>query len=71
LDKEIQNSTNNTYSLDDVLKFAWQRWEEDNKKFDYENMFDYIENNLGVISINEWKNEFLINNDPIYINKFE
>jgi len=70
LDQEIRAGSNNKYSLDDVLKFEWDRWSNVGKYSSYEIIIEYIRNDLGVDTIDIWWQKYIINNEPMYEEDF-
>ena len=67
LDEKIQEETGGKHSLDDLLKYAWERWDEKGKKMDYHVMKDYIKNDLGVKDLDNWWQKYIIDNKGIHI----
>ncbi len=70
LDQEIRVESDNRYSLDDVLRISWQRWEESEEKLTYRKIRDIIRNDFGVESIGSWWQKYVINNEPMYEEDF-
>lgn len=68
LDEKIQVDTDGKYSLDDLLKFAWSRWDKRGKRMNYEVMKDYIKNDLGIEDLDNWWQKYIIDNEAFTIN---
>ena len=71
LDKEIQKLSNGDHSLDDLLKYSWQKYQEEEYQINYEFILDYLIKDLGIPEIESWWQKYLINNDPVYIEEWE
>ncbi len=70
LDQEIRAGSSNKYSLDDVLKYEWNRWSNEGKYSSYEIIIDCIRDELGVDEIDSWWQKYIINNELMYEEDF-
>jgi len=71
LDQEIRTESNDVYSLDDVLKYEWERWSVGGKHSSYQIVIDFIRDDLGVDTIDSWWERYIIANEPMYSEDFE
>ena len=70
LENEILSRTDNRKSLDDVVHYLWQRYEQAGEAVTYQKIFDYLETIIPN-GIDYWWQAYLVNNEPIYLYEFE
>ncbi len=70
LDREINDRTDGEYSLDSLLEYMWEQYEENGTLASYQNMLDYFDNIVSD-GMDDWWKAYLINNEPLYLYEFE
>ena len=71
LDQEIRRVSNNEHSLDDVLKYEWERWSVHGESSDYDIVIGFIRDGLGVDTIDSWWQKYIVENQPMYSDDFD
>ncbi|MBD3190758.1 MAG: hypothetical protein GF308_08945 [Candidatus Heimdallarchaeota archaeon] len=70
LNKEMQSRTNGNYSVDDLLKYFWTLWKENEDYCSYDLMLNYL-NSVIPGGINDWWQTYVIENQEVYLEEFE
>jgi len=71
LDQEIRTQSESAYSLDDVLKYEWERWSVAGHYSSYHIIVDFIRDGLGVDTIDTWWQKYIVENYPMYREGFD
>ena len=71
LDEKIIEHSGGEHSLEDILQYTWEKWQENRQKVNYDKILTYIQNELGLQEVITWWDEHIVGNQPIHIDKFE
>jgi len=70
LNKEIAKRTSGNYSLDDVLKYLFQKWRVEKQKGSYDAILAYLDSIIPG-GMKDWWNDYVINCTEIFLLQFE
>jgi hypothetical protein len=71
LDQKIRDLSEGEYSLANLLKYTWSRYNNKKYKLNYEIILSYLTNDLELTGIESWWEKHIINNEPVYIEQWE
>lgn len=70
LNQEIMNQTDGQYTLDDLMKYAWQQWRDAGEAMSYDVMIRYL-NDILPEGIDDWWQRYILDQEPLYFEELE